>query len=45
MSETLPFGASIWHRAYCRWYDNRATGHTVRAAVWGWVADRIVHFA
>lgn len=33
---------TIWHRAYVRWYDNNRAGRRVRAAVWGWVADRLV---
>ncbi len=32
----------IWHAAYSRWYDHDRAGHRRRAAVWGWVADRIV---
>lgn len=36
---------TLWHRAYCRWYDHREAGHRVRAAAWGWVADRFVHLA
>lgn len=32
---------NIWHAAYCRWYDHREAGHRTRAAVWGWIADRI----
>jgi len=35
--------SDIWHRAYCRWYDHRAEGHAIRAAVWGWIADRLVN--
>ena len=31
----------IWHVAYARWYDHREAGHPRRAAVWGWVADRL----
>jgi hypothetical protein len=34
-----------WHGAYCRWYDHRADGHSRRAAVWGWVADRLARVA
>lgn len=30
-----------WHAAYCRWYDADRAGHPIRAAVWGWLADRI----
>lgn len=30
-----------WHAVYRRWYDARHAGHRARAAVWGWVADRI----
>lgn len=33
---------ATWHRAYCGWYDNREAGHRARAAVWGWVADRLI---
>lgn len=36
---------ALWHRAYCRWYDHDRAGHRVRAAVWGWWADRIVRWA
>lgn len=31
---------NIWHAAYARWYDHDKAGHRVRAAIWGWVADR-----
>ncbi len=38
-------GTAIWHRAYCNWYDHDRAGHTVRAAVWGWLADRVERLA
>lgn len=38
-------GTAMWHRAYCNWYDARAAGRTIRAAAWGFVADRLVRFA
>lgn len=31
-----------WHRAYVRWYDHHYAGHRMRAAVWGFIADRLV---
>jgi hypothetical protein len=43
--------SNTWHAAYVRWYDHRKAGHCIRAAVWGWITDRIaerlkpVHFA
>ncbi len=40
--ETHGAMTTLWHRAYCRWYDHREAGHRLRAAVWGWVADRLV---
>ena len=40
-----PFGEGVWHRAYCTWYDHDRAGHRLRAAVWGFFADRIVCFA
>ena len=43
--DTLPRGSRVWHGAYCRWYDHREQGHTLRSHVWGWIADRIVRFA
>lgn len=43
--EDLPRATSRWHGAYCRWYDHREAGHRVRAALWGWYADRIVRWA
>lgn len=33
---------TLWHRAYCRWYDHDRAGHRARAAAWGWIADRLV---
>ena len=30
---------AIWHAAYCRWYDSRDAGRTVRERTWGRVAD------
>ena len=33
---------ALWHQAYCRWWDRRDRGHGLRAAVWGWLADRLV---
>lgn len=38
-------GTARWHRAYCRWYDHREAGHRIRAALWGWLADRVVRWA
>ena len=38
-------GAGLWHRAYCNWFDRREAGSNRRAAVWGWIADRLVRFA
>lgn len=43
--ERHPLGTALWHRAYCRWYDHRDRGHEVRAALWGWIADRLARFA
>ena len=40
-----PLGTAVWHQAYCRWYDQRAAGHRIRAAVFGFLADRVVRFA
>lgn len=34
---------ALWHGAYCRWYDHHYGGRSLRAAVWGWVADRLVN--
>lgn len=36
---------NVWHRAYCNWYDHDRAGHRVRAAAWGFIADRLVHWA
>lgn len=33
---------ALWHRAYCHWHDHHRAGHTLRAAAWGWLADRLV---
>ena len=38
-------GTALWHRAYCDWYDHDRAGHKVRAAIFGWIADRIVRWA
>lgn len=43
--EFLAAAASRWHAAYCRWYDHDRAGNRVRAAVWGFIADRIVRWA
>lgn len=40
-----PVGTALWHRAYCRWLDHSRAGHGVRAALWGWAADRLVSVA
>lgn len=40
-----PLGEGVWHRAYCSWFDHKHAGHRLRAAVWGWFADRIVRWA
>lgn len=45
--ETTDLGHRIlhvnpWHRAYCRWYYHHTAGNKIRAAVWGWISDRIV---
>lgn len=31
-----------WHRAYCKWYAHDLAGHKLRAAIWGFISDRIV---
>lgn len=36
---------ALWHRAYCNWYDRDRAGHRVRAAAWGFIADRLARFA
>jgi hypothetical protein len=33
--------SDTWHRFYCLWYDHRKAGHRIRAAVYGWITDRI----
>lgn len=38
-------GTRVWHGAYCAWFDHDRAGHRLRAAVWGWFADRIVRWA
>ena len=38
-------GARIWHGAYCAWYDHDRAGNKIRAASWGWFADKIVRWA
>lgn len=32
---------ALWHRAYCNWCDADRAGHTLRARMWGFVADRV----
>lgn len=32
---------SAWDAAYGRWYDHDRAGHRLRAAVWGFIADRL----
>lgn len=34
---------AAWHAAFCRWYDHDRAGHRARAALWGWVADRVAN--
>lgn len=36
---------NIWHAAYSRWYDYDQAGATIRAHIWGWIADRLARFA
>ena len=43
--DTLTTGSRAWHGAYVRWYDAALAGHKIRAAVYAWVADRLVSFA
>lgn len=31
----------IWEAAFDRWARHYAENHEVRAALWGWVADRV----
>lgn len=38
-------GMRLWHVAYCAWYSHDRAGHRIRAALWGWYADRIVRWA
>lgn len=33
--------SETWHSAYVRWYDHDRAGNGIRAAAWGWVADRL----
>jgi len=40
-----PLGSRTWHRAYRIWYDADRAGSTIRAAAWGWIADRLVRWA
>jgi len=35
---------SVWHGLYCHWEDAAEDGHAIRAAVWGWLADRVVRW-
>lgn len=39
------FGTRAWHHAYAAWYDHRDAGHRIRAAMFGWLADRLVRWA
>lgn len=34
----------LWHAAFRKWYDHKYAGHHRRAAVWGWVSDKILLF-
>lgn len=38
-------GTRIWHPFYCAWLDHGDAGHRVRAAVYGWIADRLARWA
>lgn len=40
----MKLGTRIWHNLYCRWYDARDESPK-SAAVWGWLADRVVRWA
>lgn len=33
--------SNLWHGAYCRWYDNDRAGNSIKATLWGRVADLI----
>lgn len=35
----------VWHFFYRHWFDNDRAGRTRRAAVWGWLASRVVDWA
>lgn len=41
----LGAGLRLWHFLYCRWHDADRAGRPRRAAVWGWLADRMVRGA
>lgn len=45
VSASSPLGLRVWHRAYCGWFDADRGARRVRAAAWGWLADRLVRFA
>lgn len=32
---------TAWHRAYCNWYDHKQAGNTMRAGLWGHLADAL----
>lgn len=38
-------GTTLWHRAYCNWYDADRSGRRRRATAWGAIADRLARFA
>jgi hypothetical protein len=42
-NERITNMTDIWHAAFVRWFDHREAGHRIRAAVWGWVTDRIAN--
>ena len=45
LDRTMDAGTRIWQKAFNAWYDHKQAGHRIRAAVWGWVADRLCTFA
>jgi hypothetical protein len=40
-----PQPSNPWHYAWCKSYDHAKAGHRRWAAVWGWIADRMVNHA
>lgn len=41
----IPWSMALWHKCYCRWYDNDKAGNKIRTAFWGVLTDQIARWS